>query len=37
LFVLFCFSIIEKSHFKMYKEVFWNFDGDCTESVDCLW
>jgi hypothetical protein len=27
----------ENCSFSIYKELSWNFDGDCIESVDCFW
>jgi hypothetical protein len=23
--------------FLVFEELYWDFDGDCIESVDCLW
>ena len=28
---------VENCSFKVFKELWWNFDGDCIESVDCFW
>ena len=35
---LFCFPYeVKYCLFKVYKELCWNFDGDCIVSVDCFW
>ena len=28
---------IEHCSSHVFEELGWDFDGDCTESVDCLW
>jgi hypothetical protein len=28
---------VENCPFKVYKELCWNFDGNCIKSVDCFW
>ena len=28
---------VENCSFKVCKELCWNFDGNCIESVDCFW
>jgi hypothetical protein len=37
--VVFLYEVIECCSFKVCKELCWNFDGDCIESVDgfCRW
>ena len=41
LLLLSCFFLflyeVENCSFKVCKELCWNFDGDCIESVDCFW
>jgi hypothetical protein len=28
---------IENCSFHVFEELCWDFDGDCIESIDCLW
>jgi hypothetical protein len=44
IFLLFCFVVFvavpnecANCSFQLCEELSWNFDGDCTESVDCFW
>jgi hypothetical protein len=37
-FVFFAFPDgFENCSFPVFEELCWDFDGDCIESVDCLW
>jgi hypothetical protein len=35
-FFVFLFEV-DNCSFKVYKNLFWNFNGDCIEAVDCFW
>jgi hypothetical protein len=28
---------LENCSFHIFEELCWDFDGDCIESIDCLW
>ena len=28
---------VDNSYFKVHKELSWNFDENCVQSIDCFW